>query len=142
MDVSFSKPWEMVKNREARYAAVHGVAKSQTQLSNRTTTTKGCLLILLVNCLLLIICSFLTLKIYKRKFQDYFLNKNNFLLLFGAWLFSRFPSSESSQRSSSQCYFLALPTWSLFKIRPKLAGIWGPGLMGHLVEYLYWRNFA
>ena len=39
MDVSLSKLQEMVKDREALHTAVYGVPKSQTWLSNWTTTT-------------------------------------------------------------------------------------------------------
>ena len=36
MDMNWSKLWETVKDREAWYAIVHGVAKSQTRLSSWT----------------------------------------------------------------------------------------------------------
>ena len=39
MDMSLSKLQKILKDREGWGAAVHGVAKSKTRLSNRTTVT-------------------------------------------------------------------------------------------------------
>ena len=38
MDMNIIKLWEIVKDRGAWDAAVHGIEKNQTQLSNWTTT--------------------------------------------------------------------------------------------------------
>ena len=39
VDMNLSKFWEMVKDREAWHAAVHGVTKSQMQLNNHSEYT-------------------------------------------------------------------------------------------------------
>ena len=39
MDMSLSRLWELVMDREAWHAALHGIANSQTLLSNRTELT-------------------------------------------------------------------------------------------------------
>ena len=41
MNTNFSKLWELVKDREAWHAAVHGVSKSRTQLGEWTTPAKA-----------------------------------------------------------------------------------------------------
>jgi len=41
MDMSLSKLWELVMDRQAWCATVHGVTKSRTQLSNWTELNPG-----------------------------------------------------------------------------------------------------
>ena len=48
MDMSLSKLWEIVEDREAWHAVVHGVTKSQTQLNNTTSVIQKSLCLYVV----------------------------------------------------------------------------------------------
>ena len=50
MDMSLSKLWETVKDREAWHAEIHGVTKSRTQLSDHTAAA-ATLVYLFIGCL-------------------------------------------------------------------------------------------
>ena len=56
MDMTLSKLQDLVMDREAWHAAVHGVAKSRTRLSNRTTKT---VLLFIVKFLERVLCTHL-----------------------------------------------------------------------------------
>ena len=49
MDMSLSKLWELVMDREAWRYTVHGVPKSRTQLSDRTELNKELMCLCLTN---------------------------------------------------------------------------------------------
>ena len=48
VDISLRKLWEIVKNMEAGHATVHGVAKSQTQLSDFHVCVCVCVILFLM----------------------------------------------------------------------------------------------
>ena len=66
MDTGLGELWELVMDREAWHAAVHGATKSRTQLSNRTELRPFVLLIALISH-----TSKVMLKVLQARLQQY-----------------------------------------------------------------------
>ena len=120
MGMSLSKLQEIVKNREAWRAAVHGVTNSQTQLSNWTTTTTGLVMLSTSACIYWpLLCLLWKLRNYHLSFGV--ISKKNMLSFPNMYLYRARFSSKTATKTTYLGWLILCVTFT----EPQDAQIFG-----------------